>query len=67
MAEMGPGLLRTGVLLSCTDLLGFLIERHEEFRQGYSATLDNKPIDIGNLRHEERLGGENQVFFSVSS
>jgi hypothetical protein len=67
MAELGPGLLRTGVLLRSSDLLDLLIERKEEFRQGCSATLDNKPVDIRSLRDEAGLAGKDQVFLLVSS
>jgi hypothetical protein len=66
MAELGPGLLRTGVLLSSSDLLGFLIERAEEFRHGCSATLDNKPIDIGMLKGRTELAENDQVFLTVA-
>ena len=67
MAELGPGLLRTGVLLRSSDLLDLLIERKEEFRQRYSATLDNRPVNIGGLRDEAGLAGKDQVILSVSS
>ena len=56
MAELGPGLLRTGRSLRSSDLLGFLMERAEEFRQGCSATLDSKPVDIGMLEGSQIVG-----------
>jgi len=65
MAELGPDLLRTGVLLRYPDLLGFLIERKEEFRHGCSATLNGKPIDIGKLEGSTVLEGNDQVFLTV--
>ncbi len=67
MAEMGPALLRTGVLLGSSELLGFLVERAEEFQKGCSVTLDGKPIHIGSLRDEPGLAGTDRVFLSVSS
>src|SRR5271169_753796 len=33
MAKLGPDLLRTGVFLRFSDLLGFLMERAEDFRE----------------------------------
>ncbi len=67
MAEMGPALLRTGVLLRSSELLGFLVERAEEFQQGCSVTLDGKPINIVSLRDEPGLAVTDRVFLSVSS
>ncbi len=66
MAELGPDLLITGVLLRTSDLLGFMTERAEEFRQGCSATLDGKPIDIGTLGDSTALAGKDQVFLTVA-
>jgi hypothetical protein len=66
MAEMGPDLLRTGVLLKSSDLLDFLMERAKELQQGCNATLDGKPIDIGKP-HEAGLAGKDRIFLSVSS
>ncbi len=66
MAELGPGLLRTGFLLRSTDLLGFLMERAEEFSKGCSATLDGKPVDIGMLCDAGWLKGADQVFLTVA-
>jgi hypothetical protein len=55
MAELGPDLLRTGVLLGSSELLDFLMERAEEFQQGCSATLDGRPADIGMLMTSTEL------------
>jgi hypothetical protein len=66
MAELGPDLLRKGVLLRSADLLSFLMERAEEFRQGCSATLDGKPIDVGRLEKSTALAGKDQVFLTVA-
>jgi hypothetical protein len=67
MAELGYDLLRTGVLLRSTDLLAFLMERAEEFRQGCSATLDGKPFDIGMLAGSTELAGNDHVFLTVTA
>ncbi len=67
MAEMGPALLRTGVMIRSSDLLGFLMERAEEFQQGCSVTLDSRPITIGSLHDDAGLAGKNRIFLSVSS
>jgi hypothetical protein len=66
MAELGPDLLRTGVLLRYSDLLGFLIERAEEFQHGCSATFNGKPIDISKLEGSTVLAGNDQVFLTVA-
>lgn len=66
MAELGPDLLRTGVLLRSSDLTGFLTERAEEFRRGCSATLDGKPVDIGTLEGNKEMARNDQVFFTVA-
>lgn len=66
MAELGPGLLRTGVLLRFSDIAGFLMERAEEFRQGCSATLDGKSVDVKMLEGSAALAGNDQVFFTVA-
>jgi len=65
MAVLGPDLLRKGVLLRSSDLLGFLMERAEEFTQGCSAALDGKPVDIGKLEKSAVLAGKDQVFLTV--
>jgi hypothetical protein len=67
MAELGSGLLRAGVLIRYSDLLGFLTERAEEFRHGCSATLDGKPIDIGLLMKSIELAGNDHVFLTVTT
>jgi hypothetical protein len=68
MAELGPDLLRTGVLLRSSDLLEFLMERADEFVQRCSATLNAKPVDIGMLCDNAGwLAGEDQVFLTVAA
>jgi hypothetical protein len=66
MAELGPDLLRTGVLLRSSDLTGFLMERAEEFRRGCSATLDGKPVDIGTLEGNKEMARNDQVFLTIA-
>ena len=66
MSELGPDLLRTGVLLRSSDLLGFLMERAEDFRKGCRVKLNGKPIDIGLLEGSTELTGNNQVFLTVA-
>lgn len=65
MAELGPGLLQTGVLVRSSDLAGFLMERAEEFQPGCSATLDGNPVDVRILQEHAALAG-NQLFFTVA-
>jgi hypothetical protein len=67
MAEMGPALLRTGVLLSSSELLAFLMDRAEDFQQGCFVALDGKPISIVSLRDKAGLAVTDRVFLLVSS
>jgi hypothetical protein len=67
MAELGPQLLRKGVVLGSSDFLGFFMERAEDFQKGCCATLDGKPIDIGRLHDEAGLADKDQIFLLVSS
>jgi hypothetical protein len=65
MAELGPGLLRQGVLINAADLADFFAERSQEFGQGCSATLDDKAIDVKILVESEALTGYDQVLLTV--
>ena len=67
MAELGPDLLRKGALLKSTDILGFLMEWVEEFRQGCNVTLDGKSIDVGKLGKSATLAEKDQVFVTVDA
>jgi hypothetical protein len=67
MAEMGPDLLRKGVLLEAGELLSFLAERAQELGQGCRATLDGRPVDIAQLRDDAGLRRTGQVLLTVSS
>ena len=66
MALLGPGLLRTGVLLRSSELRGFLAERAAEFRHGLSATLDGRPIDIAMLEGSTELAENDEIFLTVA-
>ena len=66
MAELGPGLLRKGVLINAADLAEFLAERPQEFRQGCSITLDGKPIDVTMLKGSAALERKDPVFLTVA-
>ena len=66
MAELGPGLLRQGVLVRSHDLAGLLAERAEDFRQGCGVTLGNNPIDLSVPESNTALAGKDQVFLTVA-
>lgn len=66
MAELGPGLLRQGVLVRSPDLTDLLAERAEEFRQGCSAMLDNKALDLGRLEGNRSWAGNDQILLTVT-
>jgi len=65
MAELGPGLLRQGVLVNAAELADYLSERLKEFPQGCSVTLDGKPIDVTMLERGALLTGKGEVFLTV--
>lgn len=68
MAELGPGLLQRGVFLRSADFLDFTAGLSQDFWQGCRrTTLDNKPVDVRELRDGAWLAGTDQVFLSVSS
>ncbi len=67
MAELGPDLLRAGVLSRSSDLLGFLMERAEELRHGCRVTLDGRFVDIGMLKGKTEMAGNDQVFLTVTA
>jgi hypothetical protein len=67
MAELGPGLLRQGVLVKTADLTDLLAERAPELGPGCkSITLDGKPMDIGLLEGSTELAGKDRVFLTVA-
>jgi hypothetical protein len=65
MAALGPDLFRKGVLVRAADFLSLLMARAEEFRQGCSAALDGRSINIGMLGTSTVLAGKDQVFLTV--
>jgi hypothetical protein len=65
MVELGPGLLRQGVLVNTAELADYLAERSQEFRQGCSIMLDGKPIDITMLESGMALAGQGLVYLTV--
>jgi hypothetical protein len=67
MSELGPDLLRRGVLLRSADLLDLLAERSQEFQQGCSVMLDNRLIDVGKLAGKSGLGSSDKVLLSIST
>ena len=68
MAELGPALLRKGVIITSGDLLVFVAGQSEDFWQGCRRiTIDGKPLDAGELQDTAWLSGKGQVFLSVSS
>ncbi len=66
MGEIGPALLRTGVLVRSADLLG-LLSLSGELRQGCKATLDDRPVEIGGLPDVPGLAGDAGVLLTVST
>jgi len=66
MAEMGPGLLRAGVLVRSADLISLLKERSKEIGQGLSGTLEGSPVDSGALERGNLLAGKDEVFLTAS-
>ena len=68
MAELGPALLRKGVIITSGDLLGFVAGQSEDFWQGCRRiALDNKPVDLQRLQDAAWLSGKDRVFLSVST
>ncbi|MEK6742981.1 MAG: hypothetical protein AABZ15_05205 [Nitrospirota bacterium] len=66
MAELGPGLLRDGVLIKAPDLADLLSKWSPELLQGCSATLDGRRVDITMLEGNTALAGKGQVFLTVT-
>ena len=68
MDELGPGLLRGGVLVRASDLAGLLPELPEDLWQGDGrVTLDDQPVDRGALLGAQSLRGTDRVLLSVLS
>jgi hypothetical protein len=68
MAELGPGLLQRGVVVSSEDFIRFATGRSQDFWKGCRRiTLDGKPLASGELPDSAWLSGKAQIFLSVSS
>jgi hypothetical protein len=66
MGELGPGLLRQGVLVKAADLAGLLAERAAELAPGCrSVMLDGRPVDIGQNQTAAWLGGGDEALLTV--
>jgi hypothetical protein len=66
MAEMGPGLLRQGVLVKTVDLTEMLAEWGVELQQGCSVTLDDRSIGIGAIGGGAIPAGADRIFLTVN-
>jgi hypothetical protein len=68
MAELGPGLLERGVVISSEDFVLFASGQSKDFWQGCRRiTLDGKPLVSGQLPDSAWLSGKGQIILSVSS
>ena len=67
MAELGPGLLRQGVLVHAADLADLLAKRSQEFRKGCTVTFEGKPVEIGILEGIAELQRNNPVLLTVAT
>lgn len=68
MAELGPGLLQKGVVISSEDFIRLTTGQSQDFWQGCRRiTLDGKPLVAGELPDSAWLSGKGQIFLSVSS
>lgn len=67
MAELGPGLLQRGVVISSEEFIRFATGQSQDFWRGCrQIILDGKPLDAGELQDTTCLSGKGQVFLSVS-
>jgi hypothetical protein len=68
MAELGPGLLQRGVFLRAADFLNFTTRLSQDFWKGCrQINLDNKPVDVRELRDGAWLAAADKIFLAVSS
>ena len=69
MAELGPGLLRQGVLVKSRDLADFLSKRFLELRPGCRRVMqDGRPVDGATVFSGDRAWlGTDLVFLTVSA
>jgi len=67
MAELGPNLLRKGIILRSEEFLGFTAEQSKDFWEGCRRiTLDGKQVDVRIFRNSVWLSGKDQIALSVS-
>jgi hypothetical protein len=67
MSELGPGMLRKGVIVGGEDIVGVVSGQAREFWEGCRRiTLDNVPVDAGKLRDTSWLSGKDRVFLVVT-
>jgi len=66
MAELGPGLLRHGVLVHGADLTDLLAKGPQEIRKVCTVTLEGKPVELGMLEGIAALQGNNLVLLTVN-
>ncbi|HUI47021.1 MAG TPA: hypothetical protein VL122_13675 [Nitrospirota bacterium] len=68
MAELGPNLLRKGVILRSEEFLSSTAERSKSFWEGCRRiTLDGKHADVSMLQEASWLSGNDQIVLSISS
>jgi hypothetical protein len=68
ISELGPNLLRKGVILRTRGLRSFAAEQSQDFWQGCRRiTIDGRPIDVRELLDAAWLSKKDQVFLSVSA
>ena len=67
MSELGPGMLRKGVIVGVQDIIAFVTGQPREFREGCrQITLDNVPVDAGKLQDAAWFSGKDLVFLVVA-
>jgi hypothetical protein len=68
MAELGPGLLKKGVILRSEDFIRFAAEQSPDFWKGFSRiTIDGEPLAHGELPGSAWLSGKAEVVLTVLS
>lgn len=66
MSELGPNLLRKGVIIRSEDFIRFAAEQSEDFWRGCRlVTFDGEPLNALALADDARLSGKKEVFLSV--
>ena len=67
MSDLGPKLLRKGVILGAGDIISFASGQSPDFWEGCrEITLDSIPIDAGKLRDAARFSGKDCFFLVVA-